>query len=125
MLNSVFRNEQKQNDKLNRQLRHASEDLQRMQSSVENLTTSLISAKAEVSLFEQQLHAKEQENDTLNNILTETNSQLFKSMTQVRHLQTSLSCEQRNVQQLENQKNELLSEVSLVDCLFTLCGLNH
>ncbi|XP_055917887.1 kinesin-like protein KIF20B isoform X2 [Eupeodes corollae] len=115
VLSSVFRNEQKQNEKLNRQLRHASQDIQRLKSTVENLTTSLISAKADASFFEQQLHAKEQENDSLNNGIVEINSQLFKSMTQVRQLQSSLSCEQRSVQELENQKNELLNEIALAE----------
>lgn len=115
VLSSVFRNEQKQNEKLHRQLRHSAQDIQNLQTSIENLTTSLISAKADSSFFEQQFHAKEQECDSLNNIIVETNSQLFKSMTQVRQLQTSLSSEQRNVQQLENQKNELLNELALTE----------
>ncbi|XP_055917889.1 repetitive organellar protein-like isoform X2 [Eupeodes corollae] len=115
VLSSVFRNEQKQNEKHNRQLRHASQDIQRLKSTVENLTTSLISAKADASFFEQQLNAKEQENDSLNNGIVEINSQLFKSMSQVRQLQSSLSSEQRSVQELENQKNELLNEISMTE----------
>lgn len=76
------------------------------------MTTSLISLKADKALLEQQLVSKEQEYESLNSILSQTKSDLFKAMATQRELQASLSMEQRKVQMLENQKNDLINEVS-------------
>lgn len=107
----MFRLEKQRNDELNRQLMSSLKDVNMTKASFENLTTSLISIKADKSLLEQQLQIKEQEYDSLNTFLGQTKTDLFKAMAVQRELQSNLSDEQRKVQVLENQKNELINEV--------------
>lgn len=104
--------EQKRNDELSTQLKSSLEDCNATKSSCEGLTTSLISLKADKALLEQQIQIKDQEYQNLNVLLNQTKADLLKAISGQREIQANLSIEQHKVHVLENQKNELINEVS-------------
>lgn len=118
VFNTLFRMEQKRNTELSAKLKCSLEDNNATKSSCEGLTTSLISLKADKALLEQQLHIKDQEYQSLNALLNQAKADLLKAMGAQREVQADLSIEQHKVQVLENQKNELINEVSLAMCMF-------